>query len=88
MYTKSMLVGILLAAAMGLAPVWAADESDALRSDSRALNPVQERTKLLPLSPEQLDSVKRGSVCVQSDCSKTQQKQCQKVGNNVVCSVG
>src|SRR2546421_284757 len=66
MCTKNMLLGIALAAVMAGGPVLAADKADkstalnTLRSDSRALGPVQERTEPLPLSTEQLDSVKGG----------------------------
>jgi len=63
MCTKNMLLGIALAAVMAVGPALAADKSaalNALRSDSRAPGPVQERTEPLPLSTEQLDSVKGG----------------------------
>jgi hypothetical protein len=62
---KSMLLGIALAAVTAVAPVLAADKSadfNALKSDSHALSqkPVQERTKVVPLSTEQLDSIVGG----------------------------
>lgn len=77
---KSMLLGIALAATTAVAPVWAADKSadfNALRSGSDALSQraVQERTGPVPLSTQQLDSVKAGhgthsliTVCKNGSC--------------------
>jgi hypothetical protein len=93
MYTKNMLVGIALAAVMAVGPALAADKSAApngLRSDSRAPGPVQERTEPLPLSTEQLDSVKGGLLeCGLASAACTPTQICKgNVGVGLVAGIG
>src|SRR2546423_668556 len=96
MCTKNMLLGIALAAVMAGGPVLAADKADksaalnTLRSDSRALGPVQERTEPLPLSTEQLDSVKGGLLqCGLASAFCTPTQVCKNnVGVGIVAGIG